>query len=194
MTAELPVDRPVLECDPVAARALLVARPTEYYKDEDGYAVRVDSLWEAWMAGGGTPIWRIRPMFSRESTTFLHERHTPSGQRRLVMVEGWAQVTVFEPAGLLSGGPRVVKRGIAVLDKECDAIVNIAYSSQGDTRLYAGIADPADKSRFTSAFMLNGAAGMWEFVLEDDDRVTMRLLDQNSFIARLKAVGQSTHH
>jgi hypothetical protein len=56
----------------------------------------------------------------------------------------------------------------------------------GPDRVWAGVCDPADPSRFTVAFLRCGVAGTFEYRLGDDDRLTMRLLDADSFVARAR--------
>ncbi len=76
MTAELPQDRPVWEEDLAAAAALMAAYPGEYQRDDFGRAMRIDGRWSKFI-----PELKMRLM-SKDATTFLHERFTPSGQRR----------------------------------------------------------------------------------------------------------------
>lgn len=54
----------------------------------------------------------------------------------------------------------------------------------GPDRVWAGVPDPSDRSRFTVRFLRRGVAGTFEYQLGNDDRLTMRLLDPDGFVAR----------
>lgn len=182
LSARAPANLPVFNADISAAQAQLTAWPTQLQLDKYERAVHVDANWVA-LAGrlGVPPIPGCYP-----DTVFCHERYTPDGRRRLVVVEGWSSVVVVEPAGWWSGQPRVVrKRSQAMTD---DA-TRKAYEASGHdpmlgTRIYAGTADPADRSRFTAEFVRSGIRGTFEYRLGNDDRVTMRIMDAEAIIAR----------
>ncbi|MEZ0266347.1 MAG: hypothetical protein ACAI43_16580, partial [Phycisphaerae bacterium] len=189
LSAELPQDRPMWESDAAAAAALVAAWPAEYALDAWQRAVRVDSRWAALAAEGG-----MGPPYVRlgwpQSTTFCHERFTPAGRRRLVVVEGWRsedQATVVEPGGWTGGRPRVAWRGMPEWDRATNDSLNSAAELRGPTRLGAGAPDPADRSRWTVPVVFNGVLGMLEYRLADDDTVTVRLLDPAGFVARAEA-------
>lgn len=184
MSAELPGDRVVCDEDPASARALVAALPAEYQLDSSRWAVRVDSRWTTWIRDGRISISNSAgfPL----STTFLHERHTPSGERRLVVLEGWESVVVLKPMGWL-GEPSPVITEKPTLDDRSFQTIYLANNLPGPTRIYAGVADPLNWSRFTVPFVFHGVAGTWELELTEDDRVTRRLLDPDGFAARAQA-------
>ncbi|HYE17613.1 MAG TPA: hypothetical protein VEA69_04170 [Tepidisphaeraceae bacterium] len=190
MTAQLPTDRPMFLGDGANRDAvdLLAARAVEYQPDEFGQAERVDARWAALAAEVGVPLRPHTPSWYTWATTFCHERHTPDGRRRLVVVEGAFYATVIEPATWLGGRPRVLWRGWTIQDAESAAALRVAASRYlGHNRLDGGTPDPADRSRFTVRFEEGLVPGMWEHRLGDDDRVTTRMTDPAGFAARAKA-------
>ncbi len=180
MTAELPV----WEEDPTAARALVAAWPGEYQLTRSGWAVRADPQWAALAATLDVPAWPNVTLGYPLDTLFCHERRTPDGRRRLVVVEGGLHCTVIDPAAWPVGdGPRVVWRE----QVEWDAAGGAGIFMMGPSRIGAGVSDPADPTRFTAPFVWYGVPGTWEYRLGNDDRVTMRLLDPDGFTAQAKA-------
>jgi len=185
MTMELPKDRPVFEMDRASASVLVAAWPAEYQYDESlGWALRFDPRWTAMESRLPAPTLNNLRLGAM-ATTFCHERHTPDGRRRLVVLEGSEYYTVIEPAGWFGGAPRVVARrkSARLMDLPDGAFPARKWNYHED----AGIADPADRSRFTASFVYNGAAGTWEYRLGDDEQLTMRLLDPEGFVARVRA-------
>ena len=188
MTAELPTDRPMWEWEPVAAKALVAARPGEYELNSDGFAVRTDSRWAALASVLGVRAWVDVPSGSARVTLFCHERHTPDGRRRLVTVEGWRYCTVIDPVAWSGGdGPRVVwQEKLGYAPAITDAI-DASGGLSGPSRFMAGVPDPVDPTRFSALFVTRGVPATFEYRLGNDDRVTMRLLDPEGFIARATA-------
>src|SRR3954453_23613510 len=101
MTAELPTERPVCEQGggpDGAAEMLAREHPGEYvYKSRPDIAARAGPRWTALSSR-----FRITGTYWNDATVFLHERRTPSGRRRLVVLvysPRWAdRVYVIEPA------------------------------------------------------------------------------------------------
>lgn len=189
LTAELPRDRPVYENDTAAAAALLAARPGEYRRDQ-GSALRTDPRWAALAAEIGTATGTV-PGVPGRPTAFCHERRTPDGRRRLVVVEHWMEVLVIEPAGAFGGPPTVLAH-----QRYWRMFGTLSSYTEGlppSIRVGAGLPDPADASRFTMPFVFYGIAGTYEGRLGDDDRVTIRLLDEPGFAARAKAARARTN-
>ncbi|HYE18553.1 MAG TPA: hypothetical protein VEA69_08920 [Tepidisphaeraceae bacterium] len=187
LSAELPRERPVIEADAVAAAALVAARPAEYRRNPVGHAVRVDPRWAALAAELGLPPWPDPPPGYPLWTMFCHERFTPDGRRRLVVVEGWglhAVVTTVEPGGWAGRRPRVAWRDSAVWGPASAKAYVEAHDVPGSSRHEAGVPDPDDRSRFTVPIVRKGVHGTFELRLGDDDRVTIRLLDPDAFTAR----------
>ncbi|HYE17993.1 MAG TPA: hypothetical protein VEA69_06095 [Tepidisphaeraceae bacterium] len=182
MTAQMPQDRPAEETDPAAASALLAAWPAEYRTGMNGSAARVDPRWAALSAELGMPPWPSGPAPS--STAFCHERHTPDGRRRLLVVEGFGAVTVIEPGRWAGADPRVLWRAHADGWGTAYAACHPAFGETGPTRVMGGSPDPADPSRLTVRFIMSGVSGTFEFRLTDQNAVAIRLLDPGGFDAR----------
>ncbi|HYE21437.1 MAG TPA: hypothetical protein VEA69_23520 [Tepidisphaeraceae bacterium] len=189
LSAELPQDRPAWEEDRAAAAALVAAWPAEYVLDADGAAMRADRRWAA-LAGelGVGPVSNYPPGWLLP-TLFCHERHTPGGRRRLVVVEGWGwrAATVIEPGGWTGRRPRVAWRDLADSDAATAEALAAVLALQGPDRLGAGAPDPADRSRWTVPVVFRGVPGTLEYQLNDDDTVTVRLLDPAGFRAKAAA-------
>jgi hypothetical protein len=140
-------------------------------------------------------------------TLFLHERVSPTGNRRVVLVqlartrfpEGPSinvDIRVFDP-----GTPRnprfrelTVKeaKGMRVSGRIPGfpgVIYDLASVSWGsDFRLFAGRADPNDRSRFTIDYLHDGAAGSFVGRLNDDDSVSFQSADGRRLPVELKHV------
>jgi len=195
MTAQMPQDRPVYDEEPAAAAALTAAWPGEYQiapgGHGDGVAAQTDPRWAAFAVEAGAPAsWGAAGGKVGAAVLFCHERRTPPGRRRLVVVEGraWA-FTVIEPGTWYGRRPRVIRRGWAWAD-------NAIYAALGVTgrgvllepiRVGGGTPDPVDRSRFSVPFVLTGVPGTLEFRLNDDDTVTVRVVDPHGFAARAAA-------
>ena len=186
MTAEMPTDRPVREDDPEAARKLIKARPKEYQAGT-GPAVRVDPRWAALKAKLTLPSLAMLPPNFPFPTTFCHERYTPAGKRRLIVVEEWRFIAVIEPAGWLGGDLRLIDRSITMPDPATEAAFHSLPGSSRSAVISQTVCDPVDRSRFTVSFIRGGVTGTWEYRLGENDRVTARLLDPESFIQRAQA-------
>ncbi|HYE19072.1 MAG TPA: hypothetical protein VEA69_11545 [Tepidisphaeraceae bacterium] len=194
LSADLPQDRPVYEEDPAAAAALAAERPADYtldVGDQAARAVRVDPRWAALAAEAGMGPVPYVLLGWTQPTTFCHERFTPAGRRRLVVVEGWrrsARATVVEPSGWTGGRPRVAWRGMPEWDRTTEDALGSTNYLPGSLRVGAGTPDPADRSRWTAPFVFCGVPGTFEYQLADDDTVTVRLLDPAGFMAKAAAV------
>lgn len=200
LRAELPADRPAFEGDYLHHVALTARFPGEYEYDADEGLRRVDARWAAMekllvrrgfvvRSGAG-----FAP-YSPGGTAFLHERFTPSGRRRLVVVElGGLDdgVTVIDPAGWFSP-PRLIGRGAFELD---DATGRALEGLKVGRRVQygAGAADPADRSAFTVVMTLAGVSATVDCRLGDDDRVTVALRDPTEFAGRVLAAVERTPH
>ena len=191
LSADLPRDRPVLETDRAAAAALVAAGPPEYSLDLNGVAVRRDPRWAALAAELGLPPWPGHGPGYPMPTVFCGERFTPSGARRLVVLEGFDDVTVIEPAGWGGGRPRVVWRArvrqAAAFDRVGEVLNRLVLAPGASPSAMAGVPDPADRSRFTMSAKFNGVPATVEFRLGDDDQVTQAVVDEPGFTARAVA-------
>jgi hypothetical protein len=174
LDAELPQALPTVELDTNAAQRLLQAHPADYYTMFGG-VTRRDSRWEQLRLALG-----LAPPASRPGVLFLHQRYTPSGQRRLVVLEGdiqslWGKflVKVIHPAGPFWGA--TVTSSQVEMEQDVD-LPRIEMIDPGyDARVGAGIADLTDHSRFTVPMIVKGETTILEFRLLDDDTVTMRV-------------------
>ncbi|HYE17605.1 MAG TPA: hypothetical protein VEA69_04130 [Tepidisphaeraceae bacterium] len=184
MAVRMPTDRPVYDSDYWTAPKLAAAWPAEYQIDPWGAANRVDPRWAALAAELGVPVWPSPNPGPREFTVFCHERHTPDGRRRLVVVEGGRLIaTVIEPGRWGDGWPRVISQE-PVDDRGFRDVVNSALRLPNSFRNAGGVPDPADPSRFTATFETNGLVGTIEYRLTNEDTVVAQLLDPDGFAER----------
>lgn len=90
---------------------------------------------------------------------FLHERRTPGGERRIVVVRlypvSWVPIVshTIGPAGLWAGPTVDPRPGIST------AFFYTTDPTRHRLRIFAGQPDPADLSRFTIAYELDGQPG-----------------------------------
>jgi hypothetical protein len=102
---------------------------------------------------------------------FLHERRTPRGERRLVVVEffpfSWTPVVAqaIETSPLAG---RAEVRGYLHSELFLDP-----QSPPRSLRIFAGQPDPADASRFTIVYEWDGRRGTIDGRLNDDDTIVL---------------------
>ena len=188
MSAQMPQDRPVYEQDVAASSALAAAWPGEYRLNYNGWAERIEPKWVALAAEIGASGGSMGMAGFPQPRAFCHERFTPGGRRRLVAVEGVWWALVVEPAGWTGGRPRVLWQGKPEYDAATIAAIRATDGLPTDFRIFGGRPDPADPSRFTVPFNWGAIPATYEYRLGDDDRVTVRLLDPDAFIARAMAL------
>ena len=180
LTANLPMDRPMIEGDLTRSSALAVSHPGEYRFDSNRLAFRVEPLWAQLgaslnIAGAGS-----------EPTLFIHERFTPSGKRRLLVVEGLVSLTVIEPAGWFNAA-KVLKSGSVIRpDDDRLDVQSLALIMMDGGNITSGQADPADPTKFTVVATYHGIAGTWEYRLDDANGISVRMLDKESMIAKVQ--------
>jgi hypothetical protein len=126
---------------------------------------------------------------------FLHERFSPSGHRRAVAItlqRSWSRegtwltfdIRLFEPGTLLS--PRFrelkVKRGKLYVRGNmpgfpglCSSLGTVKWGA--DFRMWGGIADAKDSSRFVIPYECNGVKGTFVGRLNDDDSIDLQDMD-----------------
>jgi len=189
MTAELPQDRPVFETNPESARSLVAAYPAEY-RLQNASAIRADNRWLKLLTQLG-----INPKPGRWTgfpfeTDFLHERFTPSGARRLVVIENLGMAVLVEPRGWFRR-PRVIDFRAIEFDERSARLWQRAKNGRTLTRISAGTPDPTDGSRFTISETLGDITGTWEYRLTDDDHITGRLLDTEEFTRKAGAAAKT---
>lgn len=162
-------------------------RGGEYLLDADGEALRIDRRWVALAGELGLPAGRSPSSGVPLGTVFCHERQTPDGRRRLVVLEG-RRCTVIEPGVWPVGeSTRVARREGLYPNEKSDRALATVFGLTGPSHMSAGVPDPADPTRFTVPFVNFGISGTFEYRLGNDDRVTVRLLDPESFLARVNA-------
>ena len=107
----------------------------------------------------------------RHDVAFMHERISPGGHRRLIILSadatGGGRIfgfwrTVLEPVSLFSARHHNFM-----------AVMPEMFESDGDFRVFAGQPDPHDPSYFTIPFELAGQPGTIDGRLDDSDRVTL---------------------
>ena len=111
---------------------------------------------------------------------FLHGRYTPSGEKRLAVVgyqvhghgNGKRMIEIYGPGKTLAdwtAGSTIA--GVA------SARLQIELGPSDRLRLYAGQADPNDRTRFTLRYELNGQSGTVEGRLLDSASFQLQVLD-----------------
>jgi len=181
LRADLPRNQRVYESDSAEARALISRRSEYYWNGYDG-AARPDARWMQ-LSKQTDPAWACAGAASRTSATvFLHERLTPSGRKRLVVVEmlprihgPMMRVQIIEPATWTAGARLLTAELLHMRGEGVFGFVQLADAgiSVGSGRqMYSGQFDPSDPSRFSIPFCYLGVAGEVDCRLGDDDHVT----------------------
>ena len=107
----------------------------------------------------------------RHNVAFMHERTSPAGHRRLIIISadatGGGRIfgfwrTVLEPVPMFSGRRH-----------SFGAMMPGMFESDGDFRVFAGQVDPNDASHFTIRFELAGQPGLIDGRLKDNDRIVL---------------------
>jgi hypothetical protein len=179
---ELPADRPTVEWNEYVVRRLLATRPNEYSAGSWTSAVRPEPRWQDYSTRLG-----IGSFAEPRGTLFIHERCTPSGARRLVVVEGSAivsmmrgvlWVTVVRPAGPLWGARVVVGQAIWEPSSSPPEVEVFEGGYGTDARYGAGKIDPKDRSRFSVPMTVKGKVICLDFKLADDETVSVGARDE----------------
>jgi hypothetical protein len=184
LKAELPAGRPLHDSALDRMMDTIKAHPGEYHLDGQRGVSRADGRWLR-LSKQTDPAWTCAgPASNASATLFLHERSTPSGRRRLVVVEidGTSRARmcaqVIEPAGwrrparLIMFKP-VYAHGAGV--ERLMQLVDAGFSIGSGSQYYNGRADPSNPSRFTIPFRCLGVAGELDCRLTDDDYVHITL-------------------
>jgi len=120
------------------------------------------------------------PVTAGQSVVFLHERRTPSGKRRLVVVYSspWAHSTpewawrVYEPA--LFSKPKLLSTGQSPPD--LSYMMYSGYYIPHRVGLGPGQPDPADPSRFTFPLLSSSQQfGAYDGRLTDQDTIEIKV-------------------
>ncbi len=188
MVAELP-DRAVYDSDPDRAKALLARWPGEYQSMGSSAAGRVDPRWKdlAGRLGLAAPA-------GNSATVFLHERMTPSGKRRLVVVEkAGLGVTVIEPAGSWNAAnanqSEITKTSGPGFTK-LNPLFNIWDPTRGmldasPVRISPGVCDSSDPTRFHFSISIAGVEDQLDGQLQNDGTVYFEVRSGDEFYHRV---------
>ena len=167
-----PADQVVYESDPAeAAKLLSLGGGYERWNAPESPAFHIPQFWR----GHRQPLGQ-----SGHALVFLHERTSPGGNRRLVVVElGHLSYQRFADILFL---PSVIELG--TIGREPKYIsahggTFSAYVSASERlRVFAGQPDPADKSHFTFDYEIeyqgNSKRGTFDGWLKDNDRVVLK--------------------
>lgn len=154
-------------------------------------------VWEekpaAWICSDGTWLQAGFPG-RRENLAFLHGRRSPAGHGRLVVVKFVAILqrqsgcdihllsAAYRPAGPRPGSTvqRLLVKESNFATWSQNEVLLIPNRTQGasHSQVFAGQADPADQSRFTIAYAIDGAPGIVEGRLNDNDTISLKVLDR----------------
>lgn len=118
---------------------------------------------------------------------FMHERISPGGNRRLVVIRYLANASGTRPESFLGYNfdPRVFIPGnlsvpaIAVPRDITPGGLSSDASPLPPLKIFAGQPDANDASRFTIRFLADGAERVVDGELDDQDRITLTLRPLN---------------
>jgi hypothetical protein len=189
-----PADQVVVEQDSTAAETLLKQHPTEYHDywehpfdsgfqnfnlkltDAGPIAMRIAPPWAALSARVN---FRPRyPNYDKGGTIFCGARFTPSGERRLLIIQ-----YVTTPTPYLYFSPSVDLVALVITpakDAEIPKDYALAHGHgvwvtnvvvPPPLRIYAGQADPADRTHLTFKYELQGRSDMVDVRLADDESI-----------------------
>jgi hypothetical protein len=189
-----PTDQVVVEQDSKAAALLLKEHPAEYHDYWDHpydnhfqnftlklpeagpSAMRIAPPWAALSA-------RVKfrpdaPNYDKGGTIFCGERFTPSGERRLLVIQ-----YISTPTPYLYFSPRVDLVALVITPAK-GAEIPKDYALQHNhgvwvtnvivpppVRIYAGQSDPADRTHVTFKYELKGKSDVVDIRLADDESV-----------------------
>ncbi len=178
---EVRPDVVLYEPDPTKAAALLAQQDTDYVPMtlylQNGLRVKPALFYPRC----------LREFESRTSKTYaakdssivyLHERRTPAGKRRMVVVytRPWDdsgilwEWAVYEPAGIFE--PKLLNSGIDQVGLRTGMMSGFYIPK----RLGPGQSDPADETHFTFPRLVNGQRVAWyDGRLTDEDKVMIAL-------------------
>jgi hypothetical protein len=167
----------VHENDPGKAAALVKSGKEYIWSPNSFDAAMVPEAWRnfytAWSESG----------LVSDGTSFLHERQTPRGDRRLVAVDldvtasfthspGF-HIKVFASSGGV-GAARLRTASVRNLDLWLDQ-TRWRMVDNPPLRFFTGQADPADLTHFTIPYILEEQRGVIDGWLKDDDTVALEV-------------------
>jgi len=193
LTAHLSgADVPVVELNPNCAQVFLESQRSGYISENGSRGVRrpVDSRWLAFTTElNGCKV--AKALWAPNGTLFLHERRTPSGRRRLVVVQtDDFHVTVIEPAGMVSDIGAVNESHLSKPFNASAFSFDHLYNFQGmwSTSISAGVLHASDPSRFSFRVTALGVEGWIDCQLQDDSTVTSEFREWDKFSAGIAAM------
>jgi hypothetical protein len=169
MQYTLPSDHVVYESDPARAAALLRSSSDFLPLNSSGVpVVEFSRIWREFYSRAEPPGRKPGALL------FLHERHTPEGQHRLVAIDTQSSPGALAPGsvGIAVFRPGSLMRRPALLSEEA---WRTPFNGARSLRIYAGQADEADPSHLVIRYELDGASGTIDGWLRDDDRVILEL-------------------
>jgi hypothetical protein len=144
------------------------------------------------------PISETVNLFGPDAIAFLHGRRSPHGLERLVAVGDWCfdpdrstnrtlEASVIIPGGLVHA-PTFPNYGVT---DTLDGVPYVPFGSFNPRKIFAGVPDPSDESRFTIEFDWDdGVRGVIDGQLLDTGHVQMAIRpgpgDHNSYLQRLQ--------
>jgi hypothetical protein len=160
-------DQIVYDDAPKDSFALLKASP-EYFAFPRGEIGRFPGVWKAFY-----------PDASPSAVLFLHERLSPKGERRLVVVSAFASRTVDR----LDFGPEIYVESFGDVDASASysvtlnqGIVLLPYDGKSrDLHILAGQVDQKDQSHFSIRFVANRTENFLDGTLKDGGGVHLEL-------------------
>ena len=146
-------------------------------------AAPVPACWTSYEASAGNVAALGTPPTARgftEALVFLHRRRSPGGTERVVAVRGL-------PLYLTSASVLQALQPVTVEQAELwpltsrptlhEAEFPGGFPVEADVQIFGGQPDPADPSRFTIRYTVNGSPGMIDGRLADDGTVSLVIRD-----------------
>jgi len=185
-------DQVIYEEDPIKAAELMIGN-TEYAmypinREPPPFecpvftnaAAHVPACWREYQSI--TMIGMIQAASRYGTIAFLHERTSPSGNRRLVCIRYFADPSTFvaEPLAGFNYDAAVITP--ATLIKQPQAAIQTYFIDVLSSwpkhpprmRMYAGQIDPNDASHFTIRYEMWGQSDVLDGFLDDKDQVTLK--------------------
>jgi hypothetical protein len=189
-----PSDQVVVEQDSKAAAALLKEDPANYHDYWDhpydnrfqNFTVRLPKagpiamkVAPPWAALSGRVNFRPNyPNYEKGGTIFCGERFTPSGERRLLVIQ-----YISTPTPYLYFSPSVDLVALVITPAKGSVIPKDYALEHGHgvwmtnvivpppVRIYAGQADPADRTHLTFKYEIKGKSDVVDVRLSDDESI-----------------------
>ena len=202
---KLPADPPVYTEDGVEAASLLASNPVYRTVRFDRQGMELDKWQPAVARSSPIEVTELEKVVGNSSadepTVFLHARKNPAGAERLL----WCTIVAHQQAFQDGSGDyvvitrrslraRLINPGSSDAPVAALAVVNTEFDQRGDAerarvkrdgtsktpqtfRLMAGVADPADATRCTIPYVMNGASGTFVVRVMENDRLLVEPSD-----------------